>query len=437
MQADTASTLDSAAPATATGMGERAAYDVVVVGGRVAGASLALLLGLRGHRVLLIDRDEFPSDTLSTHYMGPFATPLLRRLGVLEDVEATGVRRMTRARTYISDCVFEGPIGPAGTFALAPRRDQFDAILVKQAVRRGHVEFQDRTRAERLIEDDGRAVGVVTRRAGEGSREVRARVVVGADGKNSQVAAWVAAPSYHDVPALRPAYYGYFHDVTPLPEPALEVFFQEDQIGFIFPMEPGVDCLAIELQPKDFDGFRQAPAAVFGERFRRFHGMAARMEHATLPGKVLGTRGVANYFRKPYGPGWVLTGDAAYCKDPSTGFGMGDAITQAFLLEEPLSAALNGADWDATLANYQQQRDEALLPFYRSTLAFTQAAETSAESLASVRAALSNPGFVRPLAAGFPAALGAPGVLPPPTLQRLGVLARAFGAASAGVELAR
>jgi glycine/D-amino acid oxidase-like deaminating enzyme len=52
-------------------------YDVLIVGARVAGASLALLLGLRGHRVLMVDRDHFPSDTLSTHFMGALAVPLL------------------------------------------------------------------------------------------------------------------------------------------------------------------------------------------------------------------------------------------------------------------------------------------------------------------------------------------------------------------------
>ena len=129
---------------------------------------------------------------------------------------------------------------------------------------------------------------MVTRRAGEVPREVRARVVVGADGKNSQVATWVGAPTYDEVPALRPGYYGYFHGVTPLPEPAMELFFQEDQIGFVFPMQPGVDCLVIEAQPKDFDAFRRAPAATLIEQFKQFHGMAARMEQPRSRGRRSG-----------------------------------------------------------------------------------------------------------------------------------------------------
>jgi flavin-dependent dehydrogenase len=425
----------SASPVASDGI-RHAEYDVVIVGGRVAGGSLALLLGQRGHRVLLIDRDQFPSDTLSTHLMLPPAVQLLRRIGVLEAVEATGLRRITRARSYISDCLLEGPIGPPGAYALAPRRDRFDAILVEHAMRRGNVEFHDRTRAERLIEEDGRVVGVVVRRAGEGSREVRARVVVGADGKHSQVAQWVQAPSYHEVPGLRPGYYGYFHGVTPLGEPALELFFQDEQIGFIFPMEPGVDCLAIEAQPRDFEEFRRAPAAVLVERFKRFPGMAARLAGATLEGNALGARSVENYFRKPYGPGWVLTGDAAYCKDPSTGLGMGDAIAQALLLDETLDAVLSGADWDSSLAEFQRQRDEKMMPFYQATLAFTQAADTPPGSLAWLRAALSLPSYVRMLAAAFPMAVAAPGVFPPPAVERLGMMAQGFGATPVAREAA-
>src|SRR5690242_3935629 len=98
-------------------------YDVVIVGARVAGASLALLLGQQGHRVLLIDRDSFPSDTLSTHFVGGFGVNALQRLGALDAVEAAGFRRITRARTWVEDCLFEGPAGPEGVYALAPRRD--------------------------------------------------------------------------------------------------------------------------------------------------------------------------------------------------------------------------------------------------------------------------------------------------------------------------
>src|SRR5450755_78400 len=62
-------------------------YDAIVVGARVAGSTLAALLGDAGHRVLLIDRASFPSPTLSTHYFrGGRAVSVLKRLGVLDEV---------------------------------------------------------------------------------------------------------------------------------------------------------------------------------------------------------------------------------------------------------------------------------------------------------------------------------------------------------------
>ncbi|MGN6562814.1 MAG: NAD(P)/FAD-dependent oxidoreductase [Thermomicrobiales bacterium] len=401
-------------------------YDVLIVGARVAGASLALLLGQHGHRVLLVDRDHFPSDTLSTHFMSARAVPLLAKLGVLAEVEAVGFRHITRTRTYVDDCMFEGPAAPRGAYSLAPRRDVLDAILIDHARRRGDVAFWERTHATSLIEEDGRVVGAcVTTGDGE-QRQVRARVVVGADGKYSKVAEWVGARRYHETPPLRPAYYGYYHGLAPLPEAAVELFFAGDRIGFIFPMQPGVDCLALELQPEDFAEFRADPQAAFEAHFRTLPGMASRLASARLEGKLLGTRGIANYFCQPYGPGWALTGDAGYLKDPITGTGIGDALNQSFWLADALDDALCGADWETRLGAYQRQRDEALLPMHQATVWFTQMHDQPTESLAWFRAVLVSPHFMRALAASLPPMLL--DTLPPPLRPQVAALAQAFGA---------
>jgi flavin-dependent dehydrogenase len=416
-------------------------YDVLIVGARVAGASLALLLGQKGRRILMVDRDAFPSDTLSTHFMNGRAVGMLDQLGVLPDVLAAGFRCITRTRTWVEDCLFEGPAGPPGAFSLAPRRDALDAILIRHATERGVVEFQERTHAEGLIEEDGRVVGAVLRTPDGTQREVRAQVVVGADGKYSKVAEWVKAASYETAPAQRPAYYGYYHGLTPLPEPALELFFADNQVGFIFPMRPDEDCLALEFQPEDFAAFRANPLAEFEARFRALPGMAARMEHARIEGKLLGTRGIENVLRKPYGPGWALAGDAGCLKDPITGTGIGDALVQTFPLADALDAALSGADWEASLSAFQRVRDEVLLPMYRWTVAATQVRDAPAESMAWVRAALVSPHLTRQIMYWLPSVLA--GGLPPNVQPMTNMLARAFGAQpaaavpSAGAATAR
>lgn len=116
---------------------EPAHCDILIVGARVAGASLALLLGERGHHVVLIDRNQFPSDTLSTHYLAPSCVSLLEQLGILQDVETGGYRRATRSRGCVGGVVFEGALTPEGSYGLAPRRDTLNTVLIQHAVRRG------------------------------------------------------------------------------------------------------------------------------------------------------------------------------------------------------------------------------------------------------------------------------------------------------------
>jgi flavin-dependent dehydrogenase len=395
-------------------------YDAVIVGARVAGASLALLLAREGRRVVVIDRDHFPSDTLSTHFMGPLAVESLRRLGVLDDVLAAGFRRIVRHRVSVGECTFEAPAGGGNAFSLSPRRSVIDTILVDRA-REAGAEVLLGTRAERLVEDQGAVAGVEVTASGGDSRELRGRVVVGADGKHSKVAAWVKAEKYEHVPALRPAYYGYFRGVAPLNETALELFFGDDRIGFVFPMRPDEDCLALELQPEEFERFRRDPKGAFLERFNALPGMARRLASAELEGSMQGTRGVENYLRVPYGPGWALTGDAGYLRDPSTGLGMGDALAQSFLLAEALGAWFDGGDWSAAMAGFQEARDRLLLPLYRATLEFTRMSDPPRERIALLQTLFSMPSMTRTLAYALPDRL--PDLLPAPMVAQLETMA--------------
>lgn len=377
-------------------------YDVLIVGGRAAGASLALLLARQGRRVLLVDRDQFPSDTMSTHLMSALALALLKELGVLEDVEAAGFRRLYRHRTWIGDCLFEGPAGPFGSYSLSPRRSVLDMILIDAAVAAG-ADFHERTRAESLLFDGGRVAGASLRSPGGEAVPVRARLTVGADGKSSQVAQWVQAPKYDEVSAQRPAYYAYFHGLEPLPEPALEIFHGGDQVTFVFPMRPDEDCIAIELQPEDFESFRTDVRGNFLARLQGVPTLARRIGAASIEERVIGTRGVANFFRKPYGESWALTGDAAYLKDPVTGLGVGDAIKGSLLLAEALSDWFEGSDWEQRMAAFQVERDSTFRGNYEDTLDAVRQRDLGPEDLGWLRGAMTSPRAVRKLAHSLPA----------------------------------
>ena len=186
------------------------AYDAIVVGARCAGSPTAMLLARRGHRVLLVDRATFPSDTISTHLIHPPGVASLERWGLLDPVIATGSPAID---TYAFDF---GPFTISGTpgtdetpAAYAPRRTALDKLLVDAASEAG-AEVRERFTVESLVVEDGRVVGI--RGHGKGGKTVTelARVVIGADGRYSLVADAVGAQEYNVKPQLQVSYYTYW-----------------------------------------------------------------------------------------------------------------------------------------------------------------------------------------------------------------------------------
>ena len=83
-------------------------YDVIVVGGRVAGASTALHLARHGLKVLAVDRAAFPSDTLSTHQVQVPGVARLRRWGILDGILAAGTPAAAEVRFDPGEVVLRG-----------------------------------------------------------------------------------------------------------------------------------------------------------------------------------------------------------------------------------------------------------------------------------------------------------------------------------------
>lgn len=373
-------------------------YDVVIVGARAAGASLAILLGNQGKKVLLIDKATFPSDTLSTHHLAH--TQYLKALGVLESVEGNGLRRLERMRTYIGDSFIEGP---KSEYSLAPRRNHLDSILVEKACEYENVTLYENTKLKSLIVEEEEVKGVEIQKEKGDSQDVFADLVVGADGVRSRVAKLVEAEKYKEQDPIRPVFYGYYEGIEPLPEPATEIFLNDGRIGFLFPMDPNMDCLGLEIHPEEFEEFSKNPKEAFEKVYQKHYGMKRRMQHAELKGKVVGTPGVPNFLRQPYGNGWALIGDAAYCKDPSTGLGVNDAFAQSFLLAEALKNIDEGEDWAQVMETFHTRRDEKMLPAYRLTLEYIQRLQPySSEHLALFNALCANPIALSKLAPHLP-----------------------------------
>ncbi len=136
-------------------------HDVIVVGARCAGSPVAMLLARKGHRVLLLDRSTFPSDTVSTHYMHQAGLGRLRAWGLLDRVIATGVppiKQLSFSYTGIDIAGFPDPIDGIDA-VYCPRRTVLDSILVDAAREAGAEVIEGFSVTDAMFDGD-RAVGV-------------------------------------------------------------------------------------------------------------------------------------------------------------------------------------------------------------------------------------------------------------------------------------
>jgi flavin-dependent dehydrogenase len=340
-------------------------YDVIVAGARCAGSPTAMLLARRGYRVLVVDRAAFPSDTISTLVIHATGVAALRRWGLLDEVVASGCPPVERYTFDFGPFVIAGTPYPSdeSSTAYAPRRTVLDKILLDAAANAG-AEVRERFTLDEVLVEDGAVVGIRGHGPAGAAVSERARVVVGADGWNSVVARAVGAERYHEKPVLDVAFYTYW---SGLPVDGLTTILRGDRGLAAIPTN---DDLTLVLagcpyaQAGEFRGDVETNylAAIdrvpeFAERLR-----AARREDRFHAG------GVPNFFRKPFGPGWVLVGDAGYTKSPVTAQGISDAFASAELCAAALDQVLGGSQpFDKAMGDYQRRRDTSALPLYEFT----------------------------------------------------------------------
>src|SRR5262249_4179956 len=155
---------------------------------------------------------------LSTHVIQPCGVRILERLGVLEPMLAAGAVRLERFSLVDDDVRIEAAMGAEafGAPSLCLRRIGLDELLVEAATGAGAT-VRTETAVTELLRDGDRVVGVRTR---EG--DLRARLVIGADGRSSTVARLAGAREYRVEPATRFFSWAYFEGVSE-PEPHLRL----------------------------------------------------------------------------------------------------------------------------------------------------------------------------------------------------------------------
>ncbi|MFI6644614.1 NAD(P)/FAD-dependent oxidoreductase [Streptomyces sp. NPDC050504] len=342
-------------------------YDVIVIGARCAGSPTAMLFARQGYRVLLLEKARFPQDTLSSHYIHTQGVALLHRWGLLDRLRAAGCRPIDH-QSYESPGVridgFSLPIDGQRT-TYAPRRYVLDPILAEGAAAAG-VDFREGCAVNDLVFEGDRVVGVRYTTPNGAVAEDRARLVVGADGMRSLVARKTGAPNVIEHPRMTCAYYSYWSGV-----PAhFELYERPGRWIGVIPTNDDLTLLMTYFPQDEFSGVRKDAEPFYLDAFRTTAPeLYERMRAGRREEQLYGTGHQENYFRKAYGPGWALVGDAVNHKDSITARGITEAFVQAQSLTDRIGQSLHDdAALEDALRGYEDDLDGEALSHYQGAL---------------------------------------------------------------------
>ena len=344
-------------------------YDVVVVGGRIAGASTALLLARAGVRVAVVERGRRGADTVSTHGLMRAGVLQLSRWGLLDRVVAAGTPPISRTVFHYSDGEqVQVSIRPSpGVDALyAPRRTVLDRILVDAAEEAGADVVHETAVTSLLRDPDGRVRGVTARDANGTHLALEGALVVGADGFRSVVAQETDAPFVRQGSSASAMLYRY---VEGLPGDSYEWAYGDGAAAGLLPTNGGATCVFVSTTPEHMrrlsrSGRERAFATLLTSAAP---GLVERVNDAPAWTALKGWVGPRGYVRRSWGPGWALVGDAGYYKDPITTHGMTDGLRDAELLSDRILDLLGGTPEVVALPAYQSTRDRLSASLFDAT----------------------------------------------------------------------
>jgi flavin-dependent dehydrogenase len=353
-------------------------YDIVIVGGRPAGATLAARLGAAGHRVLLVDRAKFPSlpAVPSSAVLYQVGLAMLDELGIPEAEWRPYLQPMTHFG-FVFDrywqTMFEVPPMWGRQEVCGVDRIGFDHVLWRNVARFPSVEQREGFGVTDVLRDaSGRVVGVIGSARGEKPQEIRARAVVGADGRFSLIARKVEAKILEEeAQCVSTCYFAEWEDTKPFHEGISCAHIHTTGRGLdviFFPMPGGRMNINTHARADRVD-IKGDAHRYYLDAVRSIPTAARLLEGARQVTELVGVKRIGNGYRQSSGPGWVLVGDSVHYKDPADGQGMYDAMVGSKLLAEQLQAWLAGErSWDAAMGEYQRKLYDATHPMYLETV---------------------------------------------------------------------
>lgn len=336
---------------------------VIVVGAGPGGSSTAWHLAQLGLDVLLLDRAVFPRDKVCAEYLSPQASRILAAMGAMEQVDASGPAHLTGMRVRAPNgCEIHGSFVARHGYrafrdrGIAVRRSVLDAILVERAQAAG-ARLLERTRVTDVLRDaTGRVSGVAVLDVDGVARELRAPLVIGADGLRSVVGRRLGLTRVSRIPR-RMAFVAHFRNVPGVSEVG-EMHVERDGYVGIADVGHGLTNVALVVSARAARDTASDPDAMLDEWLASHAHLASRFAVSERIEPVRVTGPFASSSRRAWARGAALVGDAADFFDPFTGEGVYSALRGGELLA-PFAAEASLADPSASariLAEYERAR---------------------------------------------------------------------------------
>jgi flavin-dependent dehydrogenase len=306
-------------------------YDAIVIGGGLAGCSVAHQLARRDHDVLLLEASTYPRHKLCGEFLSPEAQVSLRRLGVLDAVHAAGAASVSRA-------LLTGPRGGTSAHdlpgtALGLSRYRLDELLYRQACAAG-VEGRTGTRVSAVHGALDRGFSVEA-----GGISAEARLVVGAYGRRGVLDRTLDRPFLREQSPYVAFKAHYAGSTAALPD-AIELHAASGGYCGVGPVEDGRANVCWIGRTDALTAAGGSPEAMLDEVLRRNPALDDRMRGLSrVSGRFEAVSQVPLMPKSRFANDVCMVGDAAGMIAPLCGDGMAMALDAADLLA-PLAA-----DW--------------------------------------------------------------------------------------------
>ncbi|MEZ0113836.1 halogenation protein CepH [Catenulispora sp. EB89] len=332
-------------------------FDVVVVGGGPGGSTLAALVAMRGHRVLILEKESFPRYQIGESLLPSTIHGVCRLIGASDELAKAGFT-LKRGGTFqwgaspdpwtFAFAVSPKMAGPT-SYAYQVERMKFDQILLDNA-RRAGAEVRERCPVSAVIEDEEAVRGVRYTDADGVEHEVAAKYVVDASGNTSRIYRAVGGTRNYSEFFRNIALFGYFEGGKRMPEPnagnILCVAFDSGWFWYI-PLSPTLTSVGAVVRQELAAKVQGDPASTLAGLIDECPLIKEHLADATqvTTGEYGRTR-----VRKDYSyhntvfwrPGMVLIGDAACFVDPVFSSGVHLATYSGLLAARSINSVLSG-----------------------------------------------------------------------------------------------